>query len=64
MTQERLVDIEARCTRARIRAMAMAAENAQRLVSGNSPAYTEQAFLGLIDEEGIGYNRIIEDLYH
>jgi hypothetical protein len=63
MTQERLVDIEARCTRARIRAMGMAAENAQRLITGNSPAYTEQAFLDLIDEEGIGYNRIVEELY-
>lgn len=36
-----------------IEAMAMMAENMQRLAAGESPAYSEQAFRDLIDNSGV-----------
>lgn len=42
-----------------IRAMGMAAENKQREVRGESPAYTEKDFDKLIDELGLHHNAVL-----
>lgn len=51
--------LNASITRALITAMGMQAENFQRQQQGYSMAYDEDAFLNIIDSEGIGYNNII-----
>ena len=38
----------------------MVAENDQRKQLGQSMAYAEEAFLAVIDEEGVDHNSIIE----
>ena len=44
---------------AMITALGMQAENKQREVLGQSMAYTEQDFLGVIDGHGIGQNAVL-----
>jgi hypothetical protein len=41
------------------RTAAMQAENGQRAAAGAAPAYTEQNFVDVIDQEGAGYNTVI-----
>lgn len=56
----RLANLNAANTRALIRCAAMQTENAARAAAGAAPAYTEQNFYNLIDEEGLGYNTVAE----
>jgi hypothetical protein len=58
---QRCVRFNAAVARAQIRAMGMVAENAMRERRGESPAYTEDSFLLVIFEEGIGYNAAIRE---
>ncbi len=60
---ERVATVSADIARALIRAMGMQAENQDREHRGASPAYTEKAFVDIIDEEGIGYNSVRINLY-
>lgn len=53
------VEFYARIARAQIRVEAMKAANAERADRGLAPAYGEDAFLNIIDEEGIGHNATI-----
>ena len=60
MTPEQTAaDVNARVARALIRAMGMQAENLHRHHRDETVAYTEQDFVDLIDEEGIGHNPVI-----
>jgi hypothetical protein len=60
MSDERNIVIAQGCiARATIRAMGMQAENQQRAARGESPAYGEEHFLKVIDEECAGWNSII-----
>ena len=47
---------------AMIEAMGMQAENEQRKAVGHSMAYTEDAFVQLIDRYGIGHNAAFTSL--
>jgi ParB-like chromosome segregation protein Spo0J len=40
----------------------MIAENKQREILGQSPAYSEEAFCALIEEFGISHNALISEL--
>ena len=51
--------INAAVARATIRALAMHAENMQREGLGQSMAYREEDFLGLIAEEGLHHNAVV-----
>jgi hypothetical protein len=65
MSDERKVaEVNARCTTAMIRAMGMQAENQSRQHRGESPAYTEESFQKIIEEEGTGWNAVCGLLYH
>lgn len=61
MTPEQsAADINARCTRAFIRAMGMMTKNITEIGQGNtSLTYREEDLLSLIDQEGIGPNSVI-----
>lgn len=60
MSSERGVVIAQGCiARAMIRAMGMQAENQQRVANGEAPAYVEEHFQKVIDEECAGWNDII-----
>lgn len=60
MINERNVIMAQGCiARAMIKAMGMQAENQQRAASGEAPAYVENDFLKVIDEECAGWNDII-----
>jgi hypothetical protein len=61
---EHAVLLLASIARANIRCAGMMAENSQRTVCGYAMAYTEEDFYKLIDEEGIGYNSAIAQLFH
>lgn len=54
--------VMAATTRAQIRVAAMQAENARRAANGYAPAYTEQNFMDLIDQENLGYNAVILEM--
>jgi hypothetical protein len=56
--------VNARVACALIRCAGMEAENKQREILGNSMAYTEDAFVNIIAEEGIGWNEVCRTLYH
>jgi len=45
-----------------IEAAGMTAENNQRLHAGHSMAYTEDAFLNLIEQYGISHNAVLNFL--
>lgn len=49
-------------TRAQIMLAGMQAENDQRKLQGDAPAYREEDFNAMITEEGIDYNSTIERL--
>ena len=55
--------ISARCVIATIRALGMQAENKQREYLGQSMAYTEDAFVKVIEEEGLHWNAIVTVLH-
>lgn len=57
-----LVQSQSAC--ALIEAAGMQAENQQRLLSGQSVAYAEEAFNKLIDKYGIGQNTVIDQFLH
>jgi len=60
MSNERNVTIAQACiARAMIKAMGMQAENQDRVARGLVPAYVEEQFIGVIQEEGIGWNQIM-----
>jgi len=42
-----------------IEAMGMQAENEQRKIMGNSPAYVKDSFMQLLDKYGLHHNSII-----
>jgi hypothetical protein len=44
---------------AMIEAMGMQAENEQRKILGNSPAYVEDSFMQLLDKYGLHHNSVI-----
>jgi len=52
--------VNASVARALIKAMGMQAENLQRQHLGESVTYPDSAFVALIDDEGIGWNTVIE----
>lgn len=54
--------VNASVARAMIRSYGMNAENARRAMHGESMAYTEDDFVSLIEDEGIGYNQVIQTL--
>jgi hypothetical protein len=54
--------VVARAARALVRTSAMDAENLHRVNRGYAVAYTEEAFLQVIEEEGIGENQVISIL--
>ena len=56
--EQRIATLNAAVARANIRAIAMQAENIQRVHRGEAIAYGEQAFLALIDDEGLDYNAV------
>ena len=57
-------DTYAGCTRASIRTMAMQSRNMECMIKHKPMAYTEEDFLKVIEEEGIGYNDVISKLFH
>lgn len=60
MSKERgLALVQSAVARAMIRCAAMQAENAHLQACGSGVAYGEEAFLKIIDEEGIGENDVI-----
>jgi len=63
LEEQKAAVLSARCTTAMIRAMGMAAENQSRQHRGESPAYTEEAFQRIIEEEGTHWNAVCELLY-
>jgi hypothetical protein len=60
--ERRTAILMAAICRANIRAIGMQAENMQRAHQGEAMAYPEQAFRALIDEEGLGWNDVMERL--
>ena len=56
--EQRIAFLHAALMRANIRAIAMQSENIQRVQRGEAIAYGEQAFLALINEEGIHDNAV------
>lgn len=54
--------VHAGAARALVRAMGMHAENQARAAAGQAPAYGEAAFLELIDQEGISWNAVMEEV--
>jgi hypothetical protein len=52
--------VNAAVARAKIKMAAMQALNDERAQNGFSQAYGEDAFISLIDEEGISHNAIIQ----
>lgn len=54
-----LAQLNAAVARAQIRAMGMQAENESRQNRGESPAYVEEDFVRVIDDEGIGFNQAV-----
>jgi hypothetical protein len=40
----------------------MQAANADRASRGEAPAYSEDAFRSLIDQNAIGYNTVVQDM--
>ncbi|MFA5344774.1 MAG: hypothetical protein WC315_00665 [Candidatus Omnitrophota bacterium] len=60
---EQVATLNASVARALIRAMGMQAENQDRLARGLAIAYTEQAFVDVINDEGLGYNSVRISLY-
>jgi len=64
MNEQKIIEVNARCTRAMIRAMGMLAENQSRAHQGYSMAYVEKDFMKIIDDEGIGHNQVIIELYN
>ena len=63
MNSEQILEFQARLVRATIRTMGMRAENEQRSVTAQSPAYVEADFLKVIDEEGLWHNQVVTALY-
>jgi len=61
--EEKAAVINARAATALVRAMGMQAENLMRQQWGDSVAYAEDAFLKVIEEEGIHWNSIHGVLY-
>lgn len=49
---------------AQIEMQSMIVANKERENDGKAYAYTEKDFIDLISRQGIGYNQIIEALYH
>jgi hypothetical protein len=47
---------------AQIECAAMQAANADRASRGEAPAYSEDAFRSLIDQNAIGYNTVVQDM--
>jgi len=64
MNEQKIIEVNARCTRAIIRAIGMLAENQRKTHQGYSVSYFEKDFLNLIDNEGIGHNQVITELYN
>jgi hypothetical protein len=63
MDEIKAARINASCATAMIRAMGMQAENQQRERQGLALAYDEEAFIRVINEEGIGWNDVHKVLY-
>lgn len=61
--EEKAAIINARAATALIRAMGMQAENIMRQHRGHTIAYAENAFIKVIEEEGIHWNAIHPVLY-
>ena len=61
MSREEVI-IRANIARAMLRMEGMKAENLQRQHRGESPAYVEEHFLKVIDEEGISHNYVLDTL--
>ena len=62
--EETIVYINAQTACALIKMEAMKAENMQRQILGQSMAYNEKDFTGLIDKYGIHHNGVLTQLYH
>jgi len=55
--------VQAMATCAMVDAMGMQAANAQRAIRGESMAYTDTDFFGLVEKYGIGHNSVLS-LFH
>ncbi len=58
-TEERVAFISSQTTCALIEMESMKALNTYRQMRGETIAYDESAFLGIIDKYGLGYNDVI-----
>jgi hypothetical protein len=59
---KQLVLALAGCTRALITSFGMMAENQYRMNCGNQIAYDEEAFLKLIEENGLTHNQAVTNI--
>ena len=59
----RITYVQGRIAAANIEMQAMVAENNQRLILGQSMAYTDKDFMDLIDEYSLGYNALLTEIY-
>lgn len=55
--------LQCRVAEAHIRLEAMRTLNLERYAKGESPAYSEEAMLGIIDEIGIGHNAVFNFIH-
>jgi len=62
--EEQIAYIISQSVAAAITMEAMKAANRERFAHAEAPAYNEQSFLDLIPQFGIGYNSVVEKLYH
>jgi hypothetical protein len=56
---DKVAYLNSQITCAMIEAMGMQAENEQRKIMGNSPAYVEDSFMQLLTKYGIHHNAVI-----
>jgi hypothetical protein len=60
---KKVAEIIAASTRAGIRMAGMQSKNMEEFLRQRPPVYKEDAFLRVIEEESIGHNEIISQLY-
>jgi hypothetical protein len=56
---DKVAYLNSQITCAMIEAMGMQAENKQREILGQSPAYVENSFMQLLDKYGLHHNSVI-----
>ena len=61
-TMRRVAMVQAAVARANIQLVGMQATNAERASNGMAPAYDEEAFFSVINEEGLSPNSVVATL--